>query len=82
MARADELILQSRGYRVIVAPMAQYALDLMDGQQFDLILLDVMLMEMDGDELLRKRQSEAEAGALWHHSGLCGSRDHDVCFAK
>lgn len=54
MARAVELILGSRGCKVSVAPTAQYALDLLVNQRFDLILLDVMLMEMDGYELLRE----------------------------
>jgi DNA-binding response OmpR family regulator len=54
MARAVELILGSRSCKVSVAPTAQSALDLMETHEFDLIILDVMLREMDGYELLRE----------------------------
>lgn len=52
IAQATKLILSSKGYFVKVANVAEYALELMDDQTFDLVILDVMLPEMDGYELL------------------------------
>ena len=54
MARAVEMIMQARGYHVKVAHDANEALDLIVGCEPDLVLLDVMLPEMDGYELLDK----------------------------
>jgi DNA-binding response OmpR family regulator len=56
MADVVQRILSSQGCRVQVANIAAYALDLLEQGQPDLILLDVMLPEMDGFELLLEMQ--------------------------
>ena len=46
--------LQSDGYAVITADRGAKALDLVDDERPDLVILDLMMPEMDGFETLRK----------------------------
>ena len=52
IARLTQIILASHGCEVRVANIADYALELLESEVFDLIILDIMLPEMDGYELL------------------------------
>src|SRR5438093_1009517 len=55
--------LARRGYQVEVAPDARTALQLLAGSAFDLVLLDVMMPEVDGFQVLgelRRTRSLAE----------------------
>jgi DNA-binding response OmpR family regulator len=54
IAHVIELILHSRGFHVKVAHSGHDALDMMVECEPDVLLLDVMLPEMDGYELLEK----------------------------
>lgn len=57
------LRLTRRGYTVAVANSGRKALDVIENQRFDLILLDIMMPEMDGFEVLtviRKTHSIAD----------------------
>ena len=46
--------LQKRGYEVTCAEDGQQALDLIGERSFDLVLLDIMMPGIDGNEVLRK----------------------------
>jgi DNA-binding response OmpR family regulator len=48
-----EALLETNGYTVTVAQNGEDALDAMDKQHFDLVVLDVMMPEMDGYEFTR-----------------------------
>jgi CheY-like chemotaxis protein len=52
IARLTQIILAAHGCDVKVANIADYALELLESEVFDLIILDIMLPEMDGYELL------------------------------
>jgi DNA-binding response OmpR family regulator len=46
--------LKSRGYAVMTADDGPQCLDLVKGQRFDLILLDIMMPDVDGIQVLRQ----------------------------
>ncbi len=46
--------LSGRGYDVLLAASGMQALDALDAQRFDLVLLDVAMPEMDGVEALKR----------------------------
>ena len=46
--------LESRGYRVTLAESGKQALDLLESERFDLLLLDIMMPEMSGLTALKK----------------------------
>jgi diguanylate cyclase (GGDEF)-like protein/PAS domain S-box-containing protein len=61
--KAISMRLGSKGYNVVTAPDGQQALDLVDKQNFDLVLLDLQMPGMRGDEVLqrlRQRFSETQ----------------------
>ena len=53
-------VLSSRGYLVATAHNGKVALEALAGQRPDLILLDVMMPEMTGIELLRRLKATDE----------------------
>jgi len=50
--------LSSSGYRVVPAPNAMTALDLVKKSQFDLILLDEMMPDMSGNDVIQKLKED------------------------
>lgn len=54
LAHALELKLKHEGFEVAVATNGQECLDLVAGQQFDVILLDMMMPVMDGFQVLQE----------------------------
>lgn len=55
---------QRRGFDVAEADSGLKALELIDGQEFDLVLLDVMMPGIDGVETLRRIRSQKSASML------------------
>ena len=56
-------LLDRQGYTVSVAGSGQEALEKLQATAFDLVLLDVMMPEMDGYEVLQR----IKADAVWRH---------------
>lgn len=57
-------LLQSNGYRVLVADSGERALTILDNTLPDLILLDVMMPGMDGFETCRKIKSKSQTESI------------------
>ena len=55
-ARLMRAILKHAGYHVHTADNGLLALELMDNQHIDLIVLDIMMPEMDGNTAIRTLQ--------------------------
>lgn len=53
-----ELTLETAGFRVVTAPGALQAIQLLQSEKYDLILLDVMMPDMTGYDLLDKMRGE------------------------
>ena len=53
-----ELTLQTAGFRVMTSPGAAQAIKLLQAEKYDLILLDVMMPDMTGYDLLTKMRGE------------------------
>jgi adenylate cyclase len=56
--------LEARGYRVSVAESGQRALDLLESERFDLVLLDIMMPEMSGLATLKRLRARHSRGEL------------------
>src|SRR5258708_5484252 len=56
--------LQRQGYGVTKASNGQMALDLLDKQQFDIMLLDIEMPIMSGLDVLEKTRSQYKASEL------------------
>jgi DNA-binding response OmpR family regulator len=54
LARPLHFNLEQEGYRVRTTPSGREALQLLSSEQFDLIILDIMIEEMDGFEVARR----------------------------
>src|SRR3981189_720519 len=55
---------QRRGFDVVEAECGLTAIELIDKESFDLVLLDVMMPGMDGIETLKRIRSQNSASAL------------------
>lgn len=55
---------QRHGFEVVEADSGQKALELIDSQEFDLVLLDVMMPGIDGIETLKRIRNQKSASAL------------------
>ena len=60
LARFVSLELQHEGYDVVTADNGREGLEMALEKDFDLILLDLMLPEMDGFEVTRRLQQEKD----------------------
>lgn len=85
--RATARLLKALGHHGALASRGLTALDLVDRQAFDVVLLDLRMPEMDGSETLsrlRQRQpslpvvlvSGDDLGESWPHYRAAGAHDH------
>lgn len=58
--RLMELILSSQGYEAVMARNGREGLDAVRRRPFDVILLDLMLPEVDGFEVLRQLRNDPD----------------------
>ena len=58
------LLLQRKGYKIIAANHGSQAIEKAIGEQPDLVLLDVMMPDMDGIEVVRRLRSNSEVGDI------------------
>ena len=54
--RVLELRLQSAGYQVVAVPLAEEALQRLSARDFDVIMLDLLLPDMNGPEVIKRLQ--------------------------
>ena len=64
LARMVELELNYEGYRVEKAPDGRSGLELALGGNFDLVLLDIMLPQLSGMEVLRRLRRESQVPVI------------------
>ena len=57
-------ILEGKGYRVMSASSGQELLNMLNGQKPDLIILDIMMPEMDGLEVLSRLKGVTETASI------------------
>jgi len=57
-------ILEGKGYNVLSAASGPELLDLLKGQKPDLIILDIMMPEMDGLEVLTRLKGMADTTSI------------------
>lgn len=60
LLKLESILLTSKGYEVIGVPNGKAALDAIDKQKPDLVLLDIMLPEIDGFEVCRRIKSNQQ----------------------
>jgi CheY-like chemotaxis protein len=58
VSRTLSLILARAGYSVTVAASGRKAFELLEGGQFDLVLTDIIMPELDGIEAIRRIRDE------------------------
>ncbi len=71
-------ILESRGYDVVAAGSGAEALQLIKTEAMDLVLLDVMMPEMSGMEVLQRVKEDAATGRLPIILVTAKTQDEDV----
>ncbi|MFQ5773844.1 MAG: response regulator [Kiloniellaceae bacterium] len=71
-ARAVEQMLQSKGYSCRTTSLGEEAVDLATRNDYDVILLDICLPDIDGYEVLRRLQAAQVRAPVVVQSGLVG----------
>lgn len=71
-------ILEHRGYQVYVAASGTEALQVVSKEALDLVLLDVMMPEMSGIEVLQQIKDNAQTGRLAVILVTAKTHDEDV----
>jgi DNA-binding response OmpR family regulator len=75
LAHALELKLEHEGFSVAVAVNGQEALDMLAKQTFDLVLLDLVMPEMDGFQVLEKLKDTPDKPIFFVLSNLSQHED-------
>jgi DNA-binding response OmpR family regulator len=75
MATLVELMLRKEGYSCDTASLGQEAVDLGKSNKYDIILLDVLLPDMDGYEVMRALQAAEVHTPILIQTGLLDRND-------
>ncbi|MBM3240636.1 response regulator [Candidatus Poribacteria bacterium] len=59
-----QFILDLKGYSTLIAKNGAECLEILTKQRVDLIILDIMMPEMNGWEVLRQLKSQGKIGAV------------------
>lgn len=82
LAHAMELKLKSEGFSTVVAGNGQEALDLLKDNHFDVVLLDLMMPNVDGFQVLQQMQGLSQKpGAVFVLSNLSQHEDEERVLA-
>src|SRR5687767_11311979 len=77
LAHALGLKLQHEGFDVTTATNGQECLDLLEKETFDVLLLDLIMPEMDGFQVLEHLQSKPTKPAVFVLSNLSQHEDEE-----
>src|SRR5580704_16749153 len=79
-------LLERRGHRVVVAQNGREAVELLDKDQFDLVLMDVQMPEMDGFEataaIRRKEEQTGRRTRILAMTARAMKGDEEKCLAS
>ncbi|PLX95075.1 MAG: two-component system response regulator [Desulfuromonas sp.] len=64
LLKLESILLTSKGYEVIGVPNGLAALEVLEKEKVDLVLLDIMLPEIDGFEVCRRIKQNPETRRL------------------
>lgn len=81
LSHALELKLQHEGFAVTVASNGQEALDLLSNKHFDVALLDLIMPEIDGFQVLEQLQKKPNVPAIFVLSNLSQREDEERVLA-
>ena len=71
-----QFALEQAGYRVLTAENGKHGLRLLKHQAVDLILVDILMPDMDGLELIRLLHKTRPASKIIAMSGASGALDY------
>ena len=74
LARLMELELDHEGYAVKVSHNGREALELLKEEEFDLVLLDIMLPEMDGIEVCGRLRKFSDIPVIMVTARCCSEK--------
>jgi DNA-binding response OmpR family regulator len=81
LSHALELKLGHEGFEVTVASNGRECLDLIGSQHFDVVLLDLIMPEMDGFQVLTELKQQEQMPAVFVLSNLSQKEDADRVLA-
>lgn len=81
LAHALELKLQHEGFLTVVASNGQECLELIGSQQFDAVLLDLMMPVMDGFQVLEQLRQKPSKPVVFVLSNLSQHEDEERVLA-
>ena len=81
LSHALELKLQHEGFTVTVASNGREALELLNNQHFDVALLDLIMPEVDGFQVLEQLQKKSDPPVAFVLSNLSQSEDEQRVLA-
>lgn len=81
LSHALELKLQHEGFDVTVASNGHEALELLESRRFDVALLDLIMPEVDGFQVLEKLQKKSDAPVIFVLSNLSQREDEERVLA-
>jgi two-component system, OmpR family, response regulator CpxR len=74
-----KFMLEIRGYRVLIAKNGQEALEMFTAGTVDLVLSDLVMPQMDGNELIRRLKEFAPDVPMILFSGSVKSAERAIC---